>query len=135
MGSIGSHSEVVVSELRGRVAIVTGSSRGIGRAIALGLARAGCNVVVAAKSTEPTEKLPGSIFTVATEVEGLGAKALPVRVDVRDAEQVEAMAARALEHFGRIELLVNNAGALHWAGILDTPPKRFDLVTDVNVRA
>src|SRR4029453_2510593 len=78
---------------------------------------------------------PGSIFTVAAEVEALGAKALPVRVDVRDADQIEAMAAQTLEQFGRIDLLVNNAGALHWAGILDTPPKRFDLVMAVNVRA
>lgn len=121
--------------LRGQVAIVTGASRGIGRAIALGLARAGCNVVVAAKSTESTGKLPGSIHTVAAEVEALGAKALAVKVDVREAEQIETMAAQALERFGRIDLLVNNAGALHWAGILDTPPKRFDLVMDVNVRA
>jgi citronellol/citronellal dehydrogenase len=124
-----------VPELVGRVAIVTGSSRGIGRCIALALARAGWNVVVAAKSTESTERLPGSVFTVAAEAEALGAQALPVRVDVRDAEQIEGMAAQALGRFGRIDLLVNNAGALHWAGILDTPPKRFDLVTDVNVRA
>ncbi len=68
-------------------------------------------------------------------MEALGAKALPVKVDVREAEQIESMAAQALERFGRIDLLVNNAGALHWAGILDTPPKRFDLVMDVNVRA
>ncbi|MCI0704522.1 MAG: SDR family oxidoreductase [Planctomycetia bacterium] len=122
-------------ELQGKVAIVTGSSRGIGRAIALGLARAGCNVVVAAKSTESTEKLPGSIFTVASEVEALGAKALPVQLDVREAEQIENMAAQALERFGRIDVLVNNAGALYWAGIIDTPPKRFDLVMDVNARA
>lgn len=121
--------------LHGQVAIVTGSSRGIGRAIALGLARAGCHVVVAAKTTEPTEKLPGSIHTVAAEVEALGAKALPVKVDVRDADQIENMAAQTLERFGRIDVLVNNAGALHWAGVLDTPPKRFDLVTAVNVRA
>lgn len=121
--------------LHGRVAVVTGSSRGIGRAIALGLAKAGCRVVVAAKSTESTARLPGSIFTVAAEVEALGAEALPVRVDVRDAEQIENMAAVALDRFGRIDLLVNNAGALHWAGILDTPPKRFDLVMGVNARA
>ncbi len=124
-----------MSSLQGRVAIVTGASRGIGRAIALGLAREGCDVVVAAKSTESTEKLPGSIFTVAAEVEALGARALPVRVDVRDADQIESMAAKTLETFGRIDLLVNNAGALHWTGILDTPAKRFDLVTGVNVRA
>src|SRR5262245_31584622 len=121
--------------LNGRVAIVTGASRGIGRAIALGLAREGCDVVIAAKSTESTEKLPGSIFTVAAEVEALGARALPVRVDVRDSDQIEGMPAATLEKFGRIDLLINNAGALYWAGILDTPPKRFDLVTGVNVRA
>src|SRR5262245_2285991 len=121
--------------LSGKVAVITGASRGIGRAIALGLAREGCDVVIAAKSTEPSEKLPGSIFTVATEVEALGARALPLQVDVREADQIESMAAKTVERFGRIDLLINNAGALHWAGILDTPPKRFDLVTDVNVRA
>jgi citronellol/citronellal dehydrogenase len=121
--------------LGGKVAIVTGSSRGIGRAIALGLAREGCAVAIAAKSTESTEKLPGSIFTVAAEAEALGVQALPVQVDVRDADQIEAMAAKTLERFGRIDLLVNNAGALHWTGILDTPPKRFDLVMSVNARA
>ena len=124
-----------MASLRGRVAIVTGASRGIGRAIALGLAREACDVVIAAKSTESREKLPGSIFTVAAEVEALGAKTLPVQVDVRDADQIEAMAAKTLETFGRIDLLINNAGALRWAGILDTPPKRFDLVMGVNTRA
>jgi len=124
-----------MSSLQGRVAIVTGASRGIGRAIAVGLARDGCDIVIAAKSTESTTKLPGSIFTVAAEVEALGANALPVQIDVRDADQIESMAAKAIERFGRIDLLVNNAGALHWAGILDTPPKRFDLVMGVNARA
>src|SRR4051812_31582325 len=124
-----------MAELTGKVAIITGASRGIGRALALGLAKAGCHVVIAAKSTESREQLPGSIFTVAAEVEALGAQALPVQVDVRDADQVEGMAAKALERFGRVDLLVNNAGALHWAGILDTPPKRFDLVMGVNARA
>src|SRR4051794_41534081 len=93
-----------------RVALITGASRGIGRALALGLARDGWAVVVAAKSTTPTEKLPGSIYTVAAEVEALGAPALPVRVDVRDEGQVDALTAQALERFGRIDLLVNNAG-------------------------
>src|SRR5881409_1494019 len=123
-----------MSSLQGQVAVITGASRGIGRAIALGLARQGCNIVIAAKSTTSTERLPGSIFTVAAEVEALGARALPVQVDVRDADQIEGMAAKALERFGRIDLLINNAGALHWAGILDTPPKRFDLVLGVNTR-
>lgn len=121
--------------LEGRVAIVTGASRGIGRSIALGLARAGCQVVIAAKSTTSTEKLPGSIYTVATEVEELGGQALPLQVDVRDEGQIEAMATRTLERFGRIDILVNNAGALHWQSLLDTPAKRFDLVMGVNARA
>ena len=124
-----------MSELQGRVAVVTGASRGIGRALALGLAGAGCAVVVAAKSTESTEKLPGSIHSVAAEVEALGAAALPVQVDVRDADQVEALAARTVERFGRIDVLINNAGALWWRPLLDTPAKRFDLVMSVNARA
>src|SRR5437773_9052726 len=107
-----------MEKLPGRVAIVTGGSRGIGRAIALGLARAGCHVVIAAKSTASTEKLPGSIYTVAQEVEALGVQALPVQVDVREGDQIEAMAAKTLEHFGRIDILVNNAGALWWKPVL-----------------
>jgi citronellol/citronellal dehydrogenase len=124
-----------MSTLQGRVAIITGASRGIGRAIALGLARQGCGVVIAAKTTESTNKLPGTIYTVAAEAEALGGQALPVRVDVRDEAQLEALVAVTLERFGRVDLLVNNAGALHWQGILDTPAKRFDLVMAVNARA
>jgi citronellol/citronellal dehydrogenase len=124
-----------MSGLAGRVAVVTGASRGIGRALALGLARAGCAVVIAAKSTESTEKLPGSVYTVAQEVEALGAAALPVPIDVRDADQIEALAARTKERFGRIDILINNAGALWWQPLLQTPAKRFDLVMGVNARA
>jgi citronellol/citronellal dehydrogenase len=118
-----------------RVAVVTGASRGIGRAIALGLARAGWAVVVAAKSTASTDKLPGSIHSIAAEVEALGAEALPVQVDVRDEGQIEAMAKATLDSFGRDDLLVNNAGALFWQPVLETPAKRFDLVMGVNARA
>ena len=124
-----------MSTLQGRVAIVTGASRGIGRALALGLAKAGCHVVIAAKSTTSTEKLPGSIFTVAAEVEALGAQALPVQVDLRDEQQIENLAAKTRERFGRIDLLINNAGALYWNSLLETPAKRFDLVMSVNARA
>src|SRR5262249_11686201 len=124
-----------VDTLHGRVAIVTGASRGIGRALALGLARHGCHIVVAAKSTASTEKLPGSIYTVAQEVEALGVQALPVQVDVRDETQIEAMAAQTRQRFGRIDILVNNAGALWWQPLLETPAKRFDLVLGVNARA
>jgi citronellol/citronellal dehydrogenase len=124
-----------MASLEGRVAIITGASRGIGRALALGLARQGCHIVVAAKSTTSSEKLPGSIYTVAQEVEALGAAALPIQVDVRDEAQIEAMAARARERFGRIDILINNAGALWWHPLLETPAKRFDLVMGVNARA
>lgn len=118
-----------------RVAIITGASRGIGRALALGLARDGWAVVVAAKSVESSDKLPGSIHTVAAEVEALGAPALAVQTDVRDDAQVEAMATTTLERFGRIDLLINNAGALFWKPVADTPMRRFDLVMGVNARA
>jgi citronellol/citronellal dehydrogenase len=121
--------------LRDRVAIVTGASRGIGRAIVRGLARHGCRVVIAAKSTKSTEQLPGSIYTVAQEAELLGAKALPIAVDVRDEEQIAAMAKKTMDVFGRVDILVNNAGALWWQPLIDTPVKRFDLVMEVNARA
>jgi citronellol/citronellal dehydrogenase len=124
-----------MDSFQGRVALVTGASRGIGRSIALGLAREGCHIVVAAKSTESTEKLPGSIYTVAKEVEALGVQALPVQVDVRFAKQIEDMVTQARQRFGRIDILVNNAGALWWQPVVDTPPKRFDLVMGVNARA
>jgi citronellol/citronellal dehydrogenase len=124
-----------MSALEGKVAIITGASRGIGRAIALGLARQGCKIVIAAKSIEATERLPGSIYTVAKEVEGLGSAALPIQVDVRDAEQIDALVAQTIAKFGHVDLLVNNAGALWWKPVVDTPAKRFDLVMGVNARA
>ncbi len=124
-----------MESLQGRVAVITGASRGIGRALALGLAQAGCHIVVAAKSTTSTEKLPGSIFTVAEEVESFGVQALPIQVDVRDEAQIDALAIKTLERFGRIDILINNAGALWWQPVLETPAKRFDLVMGVNARA
>jgi citronellol/citronellal dehydrogenase len=124
-----------MESLQGRVAIITGASRGIGRAVALGLARQGCHIVVAAKSVESTERLPGSIYSVAQETEALGAQALPVQVDVRDAGQIDALAAKAMKRFRRIDILINNAGALWWRPVLETSAKRFDLVMGVNARA
>jgi citronellol/citronellal dehydrogenase len=120
---------------KAKVAVITGASRGIGRALALGLVRDGFRVVVAAKSVESTEKLPGSIHTVVREVEALGGEALPIQVDVRDEAQVEAMAARTVERFGRIDVLINNAGALYWQSLRETPAKKLDLVMAVNARA
>jgi citronellol/citronellal dehydrogenase len=124
-----------MEDLRGRVAIVTGASRGIGRAIAIGLADVGCHVIIAAKSEHSTEKLPGSIHSVAAEIAERGGDALPLRVDVRDEEQIASMVGQTLARWGRIDILVNNAGALWWQPVLDTPAKRFDLVMDVNARA
>jgi citronellol/citronellal dehydrogenase len=124
-----------MSNLEGKTAIVTGASRGIGRAIALGLGKAGCGVVFAAKSTESSDKLPGSIFTVAQEIEQAGGRALPIQVDVRDENQIDQLAARTIERFGQIDILINNAGALFWKPLIETPAKRFDLVMGVNARA
>lgn len=121
--------------LVGRVAIVTGASRGIGRAIALKLAKEGAAVVIAAKTAEPDPRLPGTIYTVAEEVQALGGRALPLRVDVRDESALQMMVEKTIETFGRIDILVNNAGALWWYPVLETPPKRFDLVMQVNLRA
>lgn len=103
--------------------------------MALRLAREGAAVVVTGKSEEPTEKLPGSIHTVAAEIIEAGGRALAVRVDVRHDDEVEAMVLRTLEHFGSVDILVNNAGALWWQPILQTPPKRYDLMWQINVRA
>src|SRR5216683_6323546 len=124
-----------MESLKDRVAIITGASRGIGRALALGLAAHGCHIVVAAKSVESSERLPGSIHTVAKEVEALGVSALPIQIDVRDGDQIEAMIAQTINRFGRIDILINNAGALWWKPVVETPAKRFDLVMGVNARA
>jgi len=121
--------------LHGRVALVTGSSRGIGRAMVLRLAREGASVVITGKSEAGTEKLPGSIHTVAAEVEAAGGVALPVRVDVRHEDEVRAMIYATVARFGRLDILINNAGALWWQPILQTPPKRYDLMWEINVRA
>jgi citronellol/citronellal dehydrogenase len=124
-----------MESLKDRVAIITGASRGIGRALALGLAGQGCHIVIAAKSAESSERLPGSIHTVAKEAEALSVSALPIQVDVRDGDQIEAMIAQTMNRFGRIDILINNAGALWWKPVVETPPKRFDLVMGVNARA
>ncbi|MGA7987166.1 MAG: SDR family oxidoreductase [Candidatus Dormiibacterota bacterium] len=118
-----------------RVAVVTGSSRGIGRAMALRLAAEGAAVVITGKSEAGTEKLPGSIHTVVGEIESAGGTALAARVDVRHEDEVKAMVDATMERFGRIDILINNAGALWWQPVLQTPPKRYDLMWEVNVRA
>jgi citronellol/citronellal dehydrogenase len=122
-------------DLKGRVAVVTGASRGIGKALALRLAREGADVVVAAKSETSSEKLPGSIYDAANEVRALGRRALAVPTDVRSEEAVRGMIEKTIAEFGRIDIVINNAGALWWQKVIDTPPKRFDLMMGVNVRA
>ena len=121
--------------LSGRVAVVTGSSRGIGKALALRLAQEGADVVVAAKSETSTEKLPGSIYDTADEIRSLGRRALAIPTDVRSDEAVRAMMEQTIGELGRVDILINNAGALWWQKVIDTPPKRFDLMMGVNVRA
>jgi len=128
-------SEIVtLADLTGKVAIVTGATRGIGRETALALAKLGCNIVVAAKTTEAQPTLPGTIYTVAAEIEALGVKALPCRVDLRDIDTIQKCAADTMEAFGRIDILINNASALWWQDIMDTPVKKYDLITSINAR-
>jgi citronellol/citronellal dehydrogenase len=122
------------SSLAGKTLFVTGASRGIGLAIARRAAADGANVVVAAKTTEPHPKLPGTIHTAAAEIEAAGGRALAVACDIRSEEQVEAAVAAGVERFGGIDVLVNNASAISLTGTLETPMKRFDLMFGVNVR-
>ncbi|SMD25844.1 SDR family oxidoreductase [Kibdelosporangium aridum] len=119
----------------GRVAIITGGSRGIGKALALELASQGAAVVVAAKTMESNGRLPGSVPETVREIEARGGKALGVRCDVRDDADLKNLVDRALERFGRIDILVNNAGAMWLQAVEGTPQKRFDLMLDINSRA
>lgn len=121
--------------LAGKTAFITGASRGIGRAIALRLAQAGANIVIAAKTAEPHPALEGTIYSVAEEVKALGVDALPIQVDVRDDEQIREAVIQAAEHFGGLDILVNNASAISLTSTPHTPMKRFDLMMAVNVRA
>lgn len=123
-----------MSNLAGKTLFITGASRGIGLAIALRAARDGANIVIAAKSGVPNPKLPGTIHTAAAAVEEAGGKALALQVDIRDEQQVREAAARAAEHFGGIDIVVNNASAIWLAGVMDTPMKRYDLMHQVNTR-
>lgn len=123
-----------MTTLKNKTLFITGGSRGIGRSIALRAAQEGANIIIAAKTAEPNPKLPGTIYSVATEIEAAGGKALPLQVDIRDAETLEAAVQQASSHFGGIDVLVNNASAISLTPTLQTPMKRFDLMFDVNVR-
>jgi NAD(P)-dependent dehydrogenase (short-subunit alcohol dehydrogenase family) len=97
-------------KLKDKVAIVTGASRGIGEGIALCMAEAGANVVVASRTVKEIDYMPGTIQSVVKQIEDRGGRALPVQVDVSDEDQVKAMVDKTMEEFGQIDILVNNAG-------------------------
>jgi len=120
--------------LAGKTLFITGASRGIGKAIALRAARDGANIIIAAKTAEPHPKLPGTIYTAAEEIEAAGGQALPLVVDIREDDVVEAAVAQGVERFGGIDILVNNASAINLSGTLSLPMKRFDLMHQVNAR-
>lgn len=120
--------------LSGKRLFITGGSRGIGLAIALRAAADGAFVAIAAKTAEPNPKLPGTIFTAADEIRAAGGIALPIQCDIRDEAAIETAIAQAVDAFGGIDILVNNASAINLTRTDQTPAKRFDLMFDVNVR-
>jgi citronellol/citronellal dehydrogenase len=117
-----------------KTVLITGASRGIGKAIGLRLAKEGANIVIASKSVEENPKLGGTIFSAAAEMEAAGGKALAVQCDIRFEDQIDAVVAKAAETFGGIDILINNASAINLTPTEKTEPKRFDLMYDINVR-
>ena len=123
-----------MASLKGRVLFITGASRGIGLAIALRAARDGARIAIAAKTTEPHPKLPGTIHTAAEEVRRAGGEALAIQCDIRFPEQVDSAVKQTVEAFGGIDACVNNASAISLTTTLDTPVKQFDLMNQINYR-
>jgi len=117
-----------------KTVLITGATRGIGKAIGLRLAKEGANIVIAAKSVEENAKLGGTIFSAAAEMEAAGGKALAVQCDIRFEDQVQNVVDKAISTFGGIDILINNASAISLTGTEQTEPKRFDLMHDINVR-
>jgi citronellol/citronellal dehydrogenase len=119
---------------KNRTVLITGASRGIGKAIGLRLAKEGANIVIASKSVEENPKLGGTIFSAAKEMEDAGGQALAVQCDIRFDDQVQQAVDKAAEKFGGIDILINNASAINLSTTEKTEPKRFDLMYDINVR-
>lgn len=120
--------------LKDRILFITGASRGIGLAIARRAARDGARIAIAAKTTEPHPKLPGTIYSAAEEIRAAGGEALPIPCDIRFADQIDAAVARTVEHFGGVDICVNNASAISLTPTLETSVKVFDLMNQINYR-
>jgi citronellol/citronellal dehydrogenase len=123
-----------MASLKGKTLFITGASRGIGLAIALRAAKDGANIAVAAKTAEPHKHLPGTIYTAAEEIEKAGGKALPLVVDIRFNDQVQAAVAKTVETFGGVDICINNASAISLTGTESTDMKRWDLMHSINSR-
>ena len=123
-----------MNNLKNKTLFVSGASRGIGLAIAKRAAKDGANVILAAKTAEPHPKLPGTIYTAAEEIKEVGGKALPVVCDIRDEENVRNAVNKGLDHFGAIDICINNASAIQLTGTLQTDMKRYDLMNQINAR-
>src|SRR6201999_1023954 len=117
-----------------RTLVVSGGSRGIGLAIALGAAKHGANVVLLAKTAEPHPKLPGTVYTAVADVEAAGGKGVAVVGDVRKEEDVQRAIDTAVEHFGGVDIVINNASAIATESTESLSAKKFDLIMDINVR-
>ena len=120
--------------LQGKTLFITGASRGIGRAIAIRAARDGANIAICAKTVEPHPKLAGTIHSVAAEIASSGGNALPIQLDVRDPDNILAAVNQCADHFGGIDICINNASAISLTPTTQTPVKRFDLMFGCNVR-
>jgi citronellol/citronellal dehydrogenase len=121
-------------DLKNKTVLITGASRGIGKAIALKLGKAGANIAIAAKSLSEDERLGGTIYSAAAEVEAAGGKALPLFCDIRDEKLVQEVIEKTVTHFGGLDIVINNASAISLSNTEKTEPKRFDLMFDINVR-
>ena len=120
-------------KLRGKVAIVTGGSRGLGKSIGIGFAKEGANVIIAARTEAESQGLPGTIYQTAEEIKAFGMDALAIRCDVTDEQSVNHMVQATIEKFGRVDVLVNNAGVAFYYPVIETPLKRWELVIKVNL--